>query len=84
MALQAFKEELDMMSLRPIQWVRQTNSESFKQNFIKSEYYTPMYRYVGWNMRRPYFKDRRSRQALTQLINRESIVNNLNLGSHGW
>jgi peptide/nickel transport system substrate-binding protein len=33
-----------------------------------------MYRYIGYNLRNPLFKDRRVRQALTHLVDREKIV----------
>jgi peptide/nickel transport system substrate-binding protein len=74
------KDELDLASLRPIQWVKQTNSEKFKQDFVRHQYYTPSYRFVGWNLRRPYFQDRRVRQALTRLVNRQAIVDKLEFG----
>src|SRR5262249_51076118 len=74
------KGDLDMMSLNPQQWVKQTNTPAFEQNFIKHEYYTPAYRYVGWNLRRPYFQDKRVRQALARLINRQAILKNLEYG----
>lgn len=80
-ALQELKKgEIDLASLRPIQWVKQTNSERFKEDFTRHEYYSPGYRFVGWNMRRPYFKDKKVRQALTMLINRQAIVDKLEFG----
>jgi peptide/nickel transport system substrate-binding protein len=80
-ALQMLKKnEIDVMTVRPIQWVRQTNSEKFLTNFYKLEYYTPNYSYIGWNIRRPVFADRRVRQALTMLIDREAILQKLMFG----
>ncbi|HPI14432.1 MAG TPA: ABC transporter substrate-binding protein, partial [Spirochaetota bacterium] len=41
-ALQMVKKgEMDMMSVRAIQWVRQTNSDRFVKNFYKLQYYLP-------------------------------------------
>ncbi len=80
-ALQMLKKgEIDVMTVRPIQWVRQTDSPKFLENFYKLEYFTPNYSYIGWNMRRAMFGDRRVRQALTMLINREAILDKLLFG----
>lgn len=80
-ALQVLKKgELDLSSLRPIQWVRQTESEMFNRQFMKHQYFTPSYRYIGWNLRRPYFQDKKVRQALTHLVNRPAIVEKLEYG----
>jgi len=80
-ALQLLKrEDLDLTGLRPIQFVRQTESKKFKKRFKKLKFYTPNYYYIGWNLRKPYFKDRRVREALTHLIDRETILNNILFG----
>ena len=80
-ALQMLKKgELDYMSLRPIQWVRQTNSDKFNDKFYKLKYYNPSFNYIGWNSRKSFFSDRRVRQALTHLINRKAILDKLKFG----
>ncbi len=80
-ALQILKKgELDFAGLRPIQWVRQTDSPSFQKRFAKYQFYTPGYSFIAWNMRRPYFSDARVRKAMTHLINREDILKKLNFG----
>ncbi len=80
-ALQLLKKgELDYAGLRPIQWVRQTNSEKFNQDFAKYQFYSPSYSFISWNMRRPYFTDRRVRRALTMLINRQEMLDKLQFG----
>jgi peptide/nickel transport system substrate-binding protein len=80
-ALQILKKGgLDFAGLRPIQWVRQTDSERFNRRFAKYEFYTPGYSFIAWNMRRPYFSDRRVRRAMTMLVNREAILQKLNFG----
>ncbi|HEX3036368.1 MAG TPA: peptide-binding protein [Thermodesulfobacteriota bacterium] len=68
------REELDLAGLTPIQWARQTESESFKEDYEKLSYFTPNYSYIGWNLRRPYFSDKQVRIALTHLVNRELIL----------
>jgi len=80
-ALQILKKGgLDFAGLRPIQWVRQTNSKKFNDHFKKYQFYTPGYSFIAWNMRRPYFSDRRVRRAMTMLVNREEILKKLNFG----
>lgn len=74
-ALQVLKrEELDVSGLTPIQWARQTSSKSFEENFDKLSYFTPNYSYIGWNLTKPYFSDKLVRQALTHLVNRKLIL----------
>lgn len=80
-SLQALKKgEIDLTSLRPIQWVRQTGSEKFNNKFAKHEYYTPSYRFIGWNLRKPQFQDKRVRKALTHLVNRRAVLDKLEYG----
>ncbi len=80
-ALQVLKKGgLDLMSLRPIQWMRQTGSSRFQERFQKLKYYLPSYTYIGWNQRKPYFDDRRVRQAMTLLLDRETILQRLLFG----
>jgi peptide/nickel transport system substrate-binding protein len=74
------KEELDVMVIRPIQWVRQTGSESFNRRFYKLEYYTPNFSFIGWNTKDPLFSDRRVRTAMTMLVNRKEILAKLSYG----
>ncbi len=80
-ALQMLKKgDLDIMSLRGIQWVRQTQSDKFKRNFYKLKYYQPSYSYIGWNAKRDYFKSKIVRRALTHMINRQAILDKLLFG----
>lgn len=80
-ALQVLKKGgLDLMGLRPIQWVKQTGSRKFNQRFKKLKYYQPSYSYIGWNLRKELFSDRRVRRAMTQLLDRETILDRLLFG----
>ncbi len=83
-ALQVLKrQELDIASLTPIQWEKQTSSPDFEKHFDKYSYYTPNYSYIGWNSARPFFSDKRVRTAMTHLVNRELILEKImfNLGA---
>ena len=80
-ALQVLKQGgLDLMSLRPIQWVRQTQTKRFEEHYQKLKYFLPSYSYIGWNMRRPLFADPRVRQAMTMLMDREMILKKVLFG----
>lgn len=74
------KGELDMANVRTIQWVRQTDSKKFQEQFRKLKYFSLNYSYIGWNLRRPYFSDVRVRKAITHLINREAIQEKIYFG----
>lgn len=76
------KRRLDLMSLTPLQWVKQTDSERFREAFRKEKYYQPNFNYIGWNSKRPYFSDKRVRRALTMMVDRQKILETLlyNLG----
>jgi len=77
-ALQVLKkQEMDFMGFTPIQWVRQTDSDRFNNSFDKLRYPSLGYSYVGWNLRKPMFKDKRVRRALAMLMDREAFVENL-------
>jgi len=79
--LQVLKQGgLDEMALRPIQWERQTQSKRFEENFQKLSYYLPSYSYIGWNARKSIFSDKRVRQAMTMLIDREMILRKILFG----
>jgi peptide/nickel transport system substrate-binding protein len=80
-ALQVLKQGgLDEMSLSPIQWEKQTETKRFEENFRKLSYYVPSYNYIGWNSNRPVFSDKRVRQAMTMLVDRELILKKILFG----
>ena len=66
--------DLDTMELTPIQATRGTNSDRFKKQFAKYEYYAPTFSYIGWNNASPIFRDKRVRQAMTYFTNRQQMV----------
>ncbi len=80
-AFQVLKRgDLDYYGLTPIQWDRQSNTRSFKEKFNKYRYFRPNYSFIGWNMNKPYFKDKKVRTAMTHLLDRELILNKILLG----
>jgi peptide/nickel transport system substrate-binding protein len=57
-----------------------TTDAEFQKRFVRSRYLTPLYTYIGWNLKRAIFKDHRVRQALTYLIPKEKILNEIHQG----
>jgi peptide/nickel transport system substrate-binding protein len=69
--------EIDQMSLQPDQWVLHTNTPRFAPktgDLRKIKYPARVYRYIGYNLRKPLFKDKRVRLGLTHLVNRKRII----------
>ncbi len=66
--------ELDFLPrMRAVQYFEQTNTPDFIEKFQKVSYVVPAYSYIGWNNDKPYFSDKRVRQAMTMLINLEAF-----------
>ncbi len=74
------KGELDLASLSPIQFVKQTTSPKFLGENVKDSYYSFGYSYIGWNCKKPQFEDKRVRRAMTHMINRQEILETLRYG----
>ncbi len=64
----------DHVGLLPEQWVNQTNDAAFNARFYKFQLPDRAFHYIGYNLRRDLFKDKRVRLALTHLVNRERIL----------
>lgn len=79
-ALQSFLNgDIDQFIPLPDQYLAYTKDAEFTSKF---KYYlltipNAGYRYVGWNLTKPCFKDKETRQALTMLIDRMAIINTI-------
>jgi len=71
---------IDMMSLSPVQYQKQTDDRFFKTEFNKFNYPALSYTYIGYNLQNPKFSDKRTRQALTHAINKNAIIQGVLLG----
>ncbi len=71
---------LDYMSLNPIQYQTQTDLPAFKRRYNKYRYLAFGYTYLGYNLKRPLFQDRRVRQALAYAINKQELIDGVLLG----
>ncbi|WDT77479.1 MAG: peptide-binding protein [Candidatus Manganitrophus sp.] len=71
---------IDMMTLSPVQYQKQTDDRFFKTEFNKFKYPALSYTYLGYNLRDPKFSDKRVRQALTHAINKNAIIQGVLFG----
>jgi peptide/nickel transport system substrate-binding protein len=71
---------LDFMTLTPLQYQTQTDTPAFNRRFNKYRYLAFGYTYLGYNLRRPMFQDKRVRQALSCAINQQEIIDGVLLG----
>jgi peptide/nickel transport system substrate-binding protein len=79
-AVQAIRSgEVDMIIPEPDQYADLVADETFKNQFNCLAYYTPdtPFFYIGWNEDTPFFSDRNVRLAMTYMINRRQIVDEL-------
>ncbi len=71
---------IDLMTLTPVQYARQTTAKSFTDRFNKYRYPSSGYLYMGYNLRHPLFGDKRIRQALTAAINKDELIQGVLFG----
>ena len=71
---------IDLMNLTPVQYARQTSSNSFTSRFNKYRYPSSSYLYMGYNLRHPLFSDKRIRQAMTAAINKDELIQGVLFG----
>jgi peptide/nickel transport system substrate-binding protein len=65
---------VDWMNLEPIQYARQTDSDFFRENFRRHRYLNFQYTYLGFNLKRPIFRDRRVRRAVACAVDKDELV----------
>lgn len=71
---------IDMMSLDPLQYLKQTDSKFFKENYVKYKYLANGYTYLGFNLKRPLFQDALVRKAITYAIDKNEIIEGVLMG----
>lgn len=65
---------LDMMTLSPQQYLRQTNGPEWEKSWHKYKYLSFSYTFLGFNMEHPFFRDVRVRQAISYAIDRQALI----------
>jgi peptide/nickel transport system substrate-binding protein len=73
-------QNIDMMGLTPLQYIRQTDTPDFKKNYTKYKYLSDIYTYLGFNQRRPPFNDKKVRQAIAYAIDKNEIIKGVLMG----
>jgi peptide/nickel transport system substrate-binding protein len=71
---------IDRMGLTPLQYKRQTETNVFRKHFNKYRYLSFSYVYLGYNLRKPLFADKRVRQAIAHAVNKQEIIDGVMLG----
>lgn len=80
-ALQILKKGLiDLYQMTNLQWVRQTGSAKFNNEFYKISYAGRSYSFIGWKMDSPIFKDKTVRRAMALLLDRKKMKDKLLFG----
>jgi len=71
---------IDLASLTPIQYRRQTEFPAFLKAFHRYRYLSNSYAYLGFNLLDARFQDKRVRQAIAHAINKQEIIEGVLLG----
>lgn len=78
--LELLSGSIDTMGLTPDQFALFTKNRRFTSQYVKYRYPTFSYTYVGYNLLRPLFADKRIRIALDYAINKQEIIDGIMLG----
>jgi peptide/nickel transport system substrate-binding protein len=81
-SLVSFKSgDLDVIGLTPLQYQRpDTNSSRFNERADKHVRMSTSYTYIGWNQKRPIFRDRQLRRALRYFVDKDAIIEEILFG----
>ncbi|MCX5678453.1 MAG: peptide-binding protein [Candidatus Omnitrophica bacterium] len=71
---------VDLSTLSPLQYTRQTNNGYFKEHYTKFKYPGFGFTYMAYNLSDPKFGDPRVRQAMNYAVNKQEIVNTIFFG----
>ncbi len=72
---------IDLSGLTPLQYERQTDSDTFKKRFNKYKYLAFAYTYLGFNLQRKPFDEKRVRKAIAYAIDKNEIIKGVLLGN---
>ncbi len=71
---------IDTMTLTPIQYAKQTDTEEFRRNFRKYRYLGFNYTYLGFRLSHPFFSDVRVRRAIAHAIDKKELIDGVLFG----
>jgi peptide/nickel transport system substrate-binding protein len=68
--------QIDADVLEPSQWLKYHKNKSFRAHFTTYKYLSSAsgYNFICWNLRKPWFKNRRTRVALAMLVNEPAMI----------
>ena len=79
----AEKGEIDYLGLSPEEFMKKANGDRWGVEIFKKQVRNKApsgYGYIGWNLRNPMFKSKKTRLALYHLINRQLMNEKFNFG----
>lgn len=73
---------VDRYNLLPEQWVNRTDTPEFGPNgkISKIKYLSRTFFYIGYNLKNPLFQDKRVRQAMSYLVDKDKILKDVYFG----
>ena len=71
---------VDLATLSPLQYTRQTDNDFFRKDYNKFRYPGFGYTYMGYNLADPKFQDVRVRQAINYAVDKEEMVKTIFFG----
>jgi len=80
MFLELLNKNIDMMVLSPLQFAKQTSNPRFASDYKKYSYLSNSYTYIGYNLKHPFFKDKKVRQALSYATPKDDIIKGVLFG----
>ena len=78
--LELLNGSIDTMTLTPLQAAKQTDSARYNDNYETYSFLANAYAYVGYNLRKEPFNDKRVRQALSYASPKEEIIEGILFG----
>ncbi|HEX9851060.1 peptide-binding protein [Candidatus Deferrimicrobium sp.] len=71
---------VDIMTLTPPQYTRQTETAEFRKSFNKYKYTGSQYTYLGFRLSHPWFRDVRVRKAIAHAADKKALIDGVLLG----
>ena len=71
---------VDIMTLTPPQYTRQTETAEFRKSFNKYKYTGSQYTYLGFRLSHPWFRDARVRKAIAHAADKKALIDGVLLG----
>lgn len=78
--LELLNGSIDIMNLTPIQAAKQTDNNRYSDNYETYSFLDNSYTYVGYNLQKAPFNDKRVRQALSYATPKDEIIEGILFG----